>query len=238
MKKLLFIFLLIVFLMSSCAPDGHNLSLSSKQQNIIAIAVFTAEGNLDKLKTALNEGLDSGLSINEIKEVLIQLYAYTGFPRSLNAINTFEQAAKERKEKGINDVLGLEASPMPSNLNKNAYGTQMRNRLMARESEGEPSGYQLFTPVMDQFIKEHFFADIFFRDNLDILSRELANLGALAGISGTQKQLAVHFNIAMNVGLTRQQAQDFILVLKQKAGRSQAARASAALKKVLATRKE
>ena len=34
-----------------------------------------------------------------------------------------------------------------------------------------PSGYQLFTPVIDTFLKEHLFADIFARDNLDVLSR-------------------------------------------------------------------
>lgn len=29
------------------------------------------------------------ITINEIKEVLVQMYAYCGFPRSLNGINTF-----------------------------------------------------------------------------------------------------------------------------------------------------
>jgi hypothetical protein len=35
-----------------------------------------------------------------------------------------------------------------------------------------PSGYQLFTPVIDTFLKEHLFADIFARDTLDFLSRK------------------------------------------------------------------
>ena len=44
--------------------------LNPKQQSIIAISSFTANGNLEKLKGALNEGLDAGLTVNEIKEVL------------------------------------------------------------------------------------------------------------------------------------------------------------------------
>jgi alkylhydroperoxidase/carboxymuconolactone decarboxylase family protein YurZ len=56
--------------------------LSSKQQSIVAVSAFAANGNLDKLKTALNGGLAAGLTVNEIKEILVQLYAYTGFPRS------------------------------------------------------------------------------------------------------------------------------------------------------------
>lgn len=49
--------------------------LNAKQEKIVTIAAFTANGDLQKLKTALNEGLDAGLTINEIKEILVQLYA-------------------------------------------------------------------------------------------------------------------------------------------------------------------
>lgn len=60
--------------------------LSAKQKSIVAIAGLTAKGDLAKLKDSLNKGLDAGLTINEAKEVLVHLYAYTGFPRSLNGI--------------------------------------------------------------------------------------------------------------------------------------------------------
>ena len=47
-------------------------TLNPKQQSIIAISSFTANGDLEKLKSALNEGLDAGLTVNEIKEILVQ----------------------------------------------------------------------------------------------------------------------------------------------------------------------
>jgi 4-carboxymuconolactone decarboxylase len=62
--------------------DVHQ-ALNAKQQSIIPIAAFTAIGDLAKLRTALHDGLDAGLTMNEIKEILVHLYAYTGFPRSL-----------------------------------------------------------------------------------------------------------------------------------------------------------
>ena len=71
--------------------------LNAKQQSIVTIAAFTAKGDLEKLKTALNEGLDAGLTVNEIKEILVQMYAYAGFPRSLNGINTFMGVMEERE---------------------------------------------------------------------------------------------------------------------------------------------
>jgi len=66
------------------AQTVNTQALSPKQHGIVAISAFTANGDQEKLKTALNEGLNAGLSVNEIKEILVQLYAYAGFPRSLN----------------------------------------------------------------------------------------------------------------------------------------------------------
>ena len=48
-----------------------NKTLSAKQQSIIPIAAYTAKGELQDLKSALNEGLDAGLSVNEIKETIV-----------------------------------------------------------------------------------------------------------------------------------------------------------------------
>ena len=89
-------------------------ALSAKQQSIVTISAFTASGDQEKLKIALNEGLDAGLTVNEIKEILVQLYAYAGFPRSLNGINTFMAVMEERQQKGIKDELGKEAKPSAS----------------------------------------------------------------------------------------------------------------------------
>ena len=73
--------------------------LSAKEQAIVTVSAFTTQGDLIKLQQALNNGLDIGVSINEVKEVIVQLYAYAGFPRSLNALNTFMAVLKERKSK-------------------------------------------------------------------------------------------------------------------------------------------
>lgn len=40
---------------------------SAKQRGIIPVAAFTAAGDQERLKTALTEGLEAGLTVNEIK---------------------------------------------------------------------------------------------------------------------------------------------------------------------------
>jgi alkylhydroperoxidase/carboxymuconolactone decarboxylase family protein YurZ len=211
-------------------------SLTAKQQNIIAIAAFTANGDLERLKVALNDGLDAGLTVNEIKEILVQMYAYAGFPRSLNGINTFMVVMEERQAKGIRDEVGREATTIPPDLDKDEYGAKVRASLAGLETIPPPSGWQLFSPVIDTFLKEHLFADIFARDVLDYQSRELATIAALASMSGTGGQLRFHFGAAMNAGLTAAQMNDFISVLKSRVGEQEAEAASEILAEVLNAR--
>jgi 4-carboxymuconolactone decarboxylase len=229
----LWVFLLSVAAISEAQKMDANQALSAQQQRIIPIAAFTANGDMDKLSPALHAGLDAGLTVNEIKEILVQMYAYAGFPRRLNGINAFMAVMDERHAKGIKDAMGKEASPVPADMNKDAYGAQVRARLAGQDVIPPPSGYQLFTPVIDTFLKEHLFADIFARDNLDYQSRELATIAALASMTGTAGQLQFHLGAAMNTGLTEAQMKDFIAVLKSKVGTKEAESANEILGKVL-----
>lgn len=102
MKYLLSIltFCSVLFLgISSSFANYQAGSLTAKQQAIIPIASYTATGDLNNLKTAINEGLDSGLTINETKEIMVHLYAYCGFPRALNGLATVDEVLSERQSK-------------------------------------------------------------------------------------------------------------------------------------------
>jgi len=210
--------------------------LSKKQQSIIPIAAFTANGDLDNLKIALEEGLAAGLTVNEIKEILVHLYAYTGFPRSLNGVNTFMAIMSERQTQGIEDEIGPEASSLPADMNKDEFGAKVRAKLAGWDTIPAPGGYQLFVPIMDTFLKAHLFADIFARDILDFQSRELVTISALASMTGTGGQLFFHLGAAMNTGLSEAQMQAFIAVLASRIDNQVAENANGILSKVLSSR--
>jgi alkylhydroperoxidase/carboxymuconolactone decarboxylase family protein YurZ len=80
--------------------------LTPRQRAIAPVAALAAAGEVAKLGTALNVALDAGLGIAEIKEVLVQVYAYAGFPRSLNALGEFMQVVEKRRQQGIYDAPG------------------------------------------------------------------------------------------------------------------------------------
>ena len=236
--SLIAILLLILGLAPLAEATDSNTAkaLNPRQQNIVTIAAFTASGDLDKLQSALNQGLDAGLTINEIKEILVQLYAYTGFPRSLNAMGTFMAVVKDRKAKGIEDKQGKEASPLPADFDKDKYGAETRAKLAGLKKDISGAEWQKFSPIMDTFLKEHLFADIFARDVLTHEERELATIAALANMTGTSSQLGFHLGAAMNTGMTEDQANAFIVVLDEQVDAGQAAIAKKVLAGVLAKR--
>lgn len=212
-------------------------SLDGRQQSIVTIAAFTASGDLDRLKPVLIEGLNSGLTINEIKEVLVQMYAYAGFPRSLNGMAVFMGVLDERKATGVADKEGRDATPVPADLDRDAYGARVRADLAGLKDIPPPAPWQTFSPVIDDYLKQHLFADIFARDVLTRQERELATIAALANMSGTAGQLGFHLGAAMNTGLTVPQMNGFIEVLGEKVDAKRAEDAQKVLSGVLAKRK-
>lgn len=212
-------------------------TLDARQRAIVTISAFTTSGDTERLTPALHEGLDAGLTVNEVKEVLVQMYAYAGFPRSLGGIWTFMGVMDERRARGIEDETGPEASPIPADLDRDAYGARVRAELSGLdEVPTTKAPYQEFCPIIDTFLKEHLFADIFARDILTHQERELATIACLANLGGAEGPLKFHFGAAMNTGLSEAQLRDFITVLDERVGQEQAEAAKEVLAGVLADR--
>jgi len=208
-------------------------TLSARQQAIVPIAAFAAAGDISRLSAALHKGLDAGLTVSDAREVLVQVYAYAGFPRSLNALGELMKVLEARRQRGIQDAPGSAPSrPIPTGEALQATGTANQTKLVGAPVQGPLFE---FAPAIDEYLKTHLFGDIFERDNLDWQSRELATVGMLSALSDAQSQLQSHMRISMNVGLTAIQLEQLVQVLAERVGADHARRARAALKQTLAT---
>lgn len=238
MKKLLLFFSLLIFPVSAKAQTMKNVNLTAREQKIAEIAAFTATGNMDKLRKALNDGLNAGMNVNEIKEILIQMYAYAGFPRSLNGISAFMEVINDREKQGIRDETGPAPAEIPAGEDKYAVGKQNFTVLFGSPGGKPKAPYEIFAPGIEVFLKEHLFADIFSRGILSFKDREIATVSALAAMQGTSAQLRSHFNAAMNVGLSDRQAREIVSVIEINVGTQQGSTASEVLDAVLESRKQ
>lgn len=210
--------------------------LSERLQGIIPIAALAARGDLDQLRHALHDGLEAGLTINEIKEVLVHVNAYAGFPRSIRALQTFMEVLDEREARGIIDELGPEASPIDDDRDKYERGVNTLYELTGADWSHPESGYGAFAPVIDRFLKEHLFADLFERDVLTYAERQLTTVSVLSSLDGLEPMLGSHLNICLNVGLKPGQLQHFVSIIESTLGEERAAAAQAVLDEVLENR--
>lgn len=211
-------------------------NLSAKEKSIITIASLTAKGDLKKLKTELNKGLEAGLTVNEIKEVLVHTYAYCGFPRSIRGLQTFMEVLNERKAKGIIDELGKEASLIKEDGNKYERGKNILEQLTKTPQSNTLTGYSAFAPIIDTFLKEHLFAAIFERDVLTFTQRELVTISVISAIGEAEPMLKSHLSIAINVGASAEQLKEFITIIKPFIGKKKTKAAKEVVNEVLKSR--
>ncbi|MFD2826032.1 carboxymuconolactone decarboxylase family protein [Leeuwenhoekiella polynyae] len=190
--------------------------LSPVEQGIASIAIATAKGDTPLLNKALHRGLDFGMTINQVKEELVHLYAYCGFPRSLMAINTLTEVLQERKDKGIQDQEGPAATDIDA-VNKYEVGKEVLADLTG-VTDRPKAGYAETVPIIEIFLKEHLFADIFKRGVLNYKEREIATVGALLRMGDLDPMARGHMAIAMHQGVTEAQMKQIIEMVETQAG--------------------
>lgn len=210
MNKLIKYFLIFFLTTNATKMNAQNqlpnpASLNDQEKSLVNISALTAVGDLEKLRTQLNTGLDAGLSVNEMKELLVQLYAYCGFPRSLNGISTLMNVLEERKLKGITDQEGNAAKVPANDKDKYEKGRKVLESLTKSEQAKPAPGFGAFAPRIDAYLKEHLFADIFESEVLNFRQRELVTIAALAAMTGVEAQLKAHIGMGINTGISENQ---------------------------------
>ena len=207
--------LALAVLLVACSPkqqtetkDMNQLSFTTEQAAwMSAIACVEAKGDLIALESAIHNGLEAELTVSQIKEALSQLYAYTGFPRSLNALGVLKNVVESRKSKDKRVIMGKDANALPDDYNALERGTAVQTQLT-----GKPFNYE-FAPATDYYLKAHLFGDIFARDNLTYADRELITVSALSGLEGVEPQLKSHIAGARNMGVSEEQLQGIVVAL-------------------------
>ena len=179
--------------------------LSERQLYLCTCAALEAQGDMQRLDTAVRRALDGGVTVNELKEVFSHLYAYTGFPRSLNALGLLSKVLDERRGQGIEDN---EGAPFvrPEVWDDAEMALQRGTEVQTRLVGGTPFDYD-FCPQDDYYLKSHLFGDIFASTQLSAADRELVTIAALSSLKGAESQLAAHKAGAVNMGNSREQVE-------------------------------
>ncbi len=229
MKRLIVVFLAILPMICmaididkptrSAGDSVEENALNPRQQAIVAIASYSAIGDTDGLAIALVQGLDAGMTVNEIKELLIQVYAYCGFPRSLTALGVFKNLLSERRANGIADPEG-ESAAVVSDIDKYGQGAETLSKLSGTPVDAPAPWYEDFAPGINCFLKEHLFADIFGRGVLPYTDREIATVSMLTALGGVEPMASGHIAICRHLGVTTPQLNSLLDIIEYNIGTS------------------
>ena len=173
-------------------------TLTERQKGLAACACLTAQGDTERLAPAIRQALDNGVTINELKETFSQLYAYAGFPRSLNALGVLDKVLENKQESWLEGKPWTKPAEWDDAQAAYELGRKNQTRLT-----GRPFDYA-FCPQDDYYLKAHLFGDIFAGDQLTAGDRELVTVAAVSGLDGVAPQLAAHKEGAVNMGNARE----------------------------------
>lgn len=91
-------------------------------------------------------------------------------------------------------------------------------------------------PDLARYVIEFPFGDIYHRPGLDLRSREIATVAALAALGTAAPQLKVHLHGALNVGCTREELVELLIQIAVNAGFPAALNAMLVAREVFAER--
>ena len=178
------------------------MELSNRILYLCACAALEAKGDLENLAPAIRRALDEGVTINELKDAFAQLYAYTGFPRALNALGVLEKIVNGTCPNGK----WHEGKPFvrPAAWDDAAEALRTGTAMQTRDEGGTPWDYT-FCPQADYYMKSHLFGDIYASDQLTPAERELVTVAALSAMDGVTPQFEGHKECAVFMGNTPEQ---------------------------------
>ena len=175
--------------------DGTSgMTLTERHKGLAACACLMAQGDLERLEHAVKMALNNGVTINELKEAFSQLYAYTGFPRSLNALGVLSKVLENRQSNWQEGKPWTRPEIWDDAAKALKQGTEVQTKLSGRAFDFD------FCPQDDYYLKAHLFGDIFAGDQLTPADREIVTVAALSGLEGVDPQIAAHKRGAVNMG--------------------------------------
>lgn len=212
--------------------------LDLKSKEIAVVAALTALGNAQpQLKVHINGALNVGCTINEVKEIILQMSGYSGFPTSINAMNALKEVLKEREEEGIKDCIGEGVTNEVDPMERYEVGVKELSELDRNQVEVLENAYNEFSPDLVKLVVNSY-ADIIGRNNLNKKYRQIATIAALTALGNAQPQLKFHINGGLNVGLTADEVKEIMILMTVYAGFPAAINGTNALKEVLSGREK
>jgi 4-carboxymuconolactone decarboxylase len=171
--------------------------LSRRDRSIVTLSVLIARNQGFELRHYVNVALNSGVTPNEVSEIITHLAFYSGWPNAMSAIALTKDVFAER------NIAATElpaASPQLLPLNEEA---EQQRAAAVEKNVGQIS------PGLVLFTADPLFRDLWQRPGLAPRDRSLVTVSSLIA-SGQSAQITYHLNRAMDNGLTAEEVGEVV----------------------------
>jgi 4-carboxymuconolactone decarboxylase len=181
---------------------------------MIVISTLTALAREVELRQHVAGGLNHGLSVDEVDEIMVQLSAYIGLPFALAGSLIVDQVIAER-EGGETRKAPRAPAIVQEGEKRRAAGLDVLTTLL-----GDPNLDKAATEqaILDQqgemgsLVMDYAFGDVWSRPQLSRRDRSLIVVSALTAINMTH-ELEIHIGAGLNHGLTPAEIEEVMITM-------------------------
>lgn len=191
------------------ARDG----LDNRTKELAVVAALTAMGTaVPQLKVHTHAALHVGCTPEEIREVIIQMCGYAGFPATLNAMKTLMEVLHETGRSLQMDSLHAGSE------GRYERGKKLLARIAPEQERILRDTYDPINPDIVKYVIAFVYGDIYARGLLSLRDRQVATIAALAAKGTAQSQLRFHIGGGLRAGLSEKDIVEIMILVSLYAG--------------------
>jgi 4-carboxymuconolactone decarboxylase len=178
--------------------------LALAERELSIIAALACQGSLPQLKWHIAAALRIEVEPEAIREVLIQVIPYAGWPSALNALAAMKEVFDENGAK-----VGRLEQAAPAERRERGL---KNGAAVYRDYAGVERTLAEYDPELPGYLTENAYGQIYDRPGLSLRQRELIAVSMLATLQ-RWPQLAWHIEGAHRVGATPDETKEVIVTL-------------------------
>ncbi len=189
-------------------------AISRRDRSVVVISTLVALAREVELKQHVAGGLNHGLTLDEVDEIMIQLAAYVGLPFALAGSLVVDAVVAERD--GTETRTQPRAKAIPQDDEKRrAAGLDVLTTLLGDPNLDKAATEKAILDAqgdMGCLVMDYSFGDVWSRPQLSRRDRSLVVISALTAINMTH-ELEIHLGAALNHGLTRSEIEEVMITM-------------------------
>jgi 4-carboxymuconolactone decarboxylase len=199
--------------------------LDNKTKEQAVVAALTAMGTaVPQLKVHIHAALHVGCTPEEIREIIIQMVGYAGFPATLNAMGTLMDVLSETGQTLSRD------SVHAGSTSRYERGKEQLSHIAPDQERVLKERFDPINLDITRYVIEFGYGDIYARGILSVRDRQVATIAALAAKGTAPSQLRFHIGGGLRTGVSENEIVEIMLLISIYAG------FPAALNGIVATR--